>query len=110
MPSEFLLPKPWELLLLQNNQAISFRVNHYLVGEIEIQPKDSNTPKTIPVLRIWPFDASKEPKVAWYDITYSQLQAALLPWLENPRTASSKFLLQAHAYGKRKNFTVTVTP
>ena len=110
MPGEFLLPHPWEPLIMSNGQKISFRVRQWLRGEIEIKPKDSPTPKIIVVLRVWPYDASKPAKVPYYDLTYTQLQAAILPFLENPPTSSSKFHLEAHAYGKRKNFTVTVTP
>ena len=108
--SEFLLPKPWELLLLQHDQKVSFRVNHYLLGVIEIHPKDAPAPREITILRIWPFDTSKEHHATWWDISYSQVIAAMVPILQNPRTMSSKFLLEAHAYGKRKNFTITVSP
>ena len=110
MPSGFLLPHPWEPLLLHNGQSIAFRVRQYQLGEISIHPKGEPAPKTITVLRVWPFDTGKETHVAWWDLTYTQLQAALLPFLENPLTSSSKFHLQANAFGKRKNFTITVTP
>jgi len=110
MAEGFLLPHPWEPLLLHHGQAISFRVSQWLLGEIEIQPKGATEKMTIPVLRVYPYDASKAPKAPWYDLTYTQLQGALLPYLENIPTSSSRFTLRANAYGVRKNFTIEVNP
>jgi hypothetical protein len=106
----FLLPHPWNLLILTHGKTISFRVTHWLQGLIEIQPKDSPVKKTIPVLRVWPSDTGRERHEDWWDITYTQLREAILPWLENPQTSASKFTIQANAHGQRKNFTITVNP
>lgn len=110
MAQGFLLPHPWEPLIMAHGHEIAFRVRQYLLGQIEIKPKDQEGVKTITVLRVWPYDMTRSPKAPWYDLTYTQVQAAILPWLENPLTSSSKFHLKANAVGRRKNFTITVTP
>lgn len=110
MAETFLLPHPWEPLILASGKAIEFRVMHYLVGLIQIKPRSEPEAKTISALRIWPFDTGREHHAAYWDFTYSQVREALLPWLENTQTAGSKFHIQANAHGLRKNFTITVTP
>lgn len=110
MNGGFLLPHPWEPLLLQNAQEIAFRVRQYQLGEIEIKPKGASSPKRITALRVWPDKQGKPAKAPWYDLTYTQLQATMLPFLENPQTMSSLFHIKVNGYGVRKNFTVTVSP
>jgi hypothetical protein len=105
-----LLPHPWDLLILLSGKSISLRVSDYLRGSIMIQQRDGSPPKQIAALRLWAERLDHPSRSPYYDVTYTRLIEALVPFLDNPATSRHAFTMTAGGQGNRKTFTLDVSP
>ena|SRR5579872_6117871 len=104
------LPHPWEPLILQNGQSITFRVSTYAEGSMTIKLKDKPGTKLIRAIRLYGTRVDKHSNAPWFDITTGQLQSTIAPYLESSAFGFGTFRITAQGAGIRKTFRLDVIP
>lgn len=104
------LPHPWEPLILKDGQSITFRVNSFREGSMVIHPKDQPEGKLIRAIRLYGTRVDRHSNAPWFDVTTTQLQHLIAPYLESVGFGFGTFKLMAQGAGIRKTFQVVATP
>jgi hypothetical protein len=100
------LPKPIEVLELQDGQGVSFRALSYQKGELVIHPRDWPDGKTVTAIRVHVRPEDKPLFPHYWDLTAGTLVAQIEPHLNRPDVATLRFTLTARGIGLKKRFEV----
>ena len=103
------LPEPYELMDLQDREAVTFRVVKYEEGEIPIKTQDEPEGKVVHACRVHVPREDKPVGLPYYDITSKTLCAQILPFLGDPVQVKRRFTVTAHGVRPRKRFTLEVS-
>lgn len=75
------LEPPYELLDLEDGEAVDFVILRYLEGEVPIVPRHAPAGKEVPAIRVWVSPEDKPVGAPYWDITAGNLIARLKPVL-----------------------------
>ena len=104
-----ILPGPYEILELGDEETLITRVVTWDVGEVEIHPAYKPEGKWITALRIKVPETDKEYFPFWWDITSQTLLAQLVPHLELAGFERKTYRITKHGVAPRARFSLEVT-
>lgn len=104
------LPKPLNVVELQDGESITFRVSRFETGEETIFPGHAPQGKLVRVLRLHVPAEDKPSFPHYWDVTSTRLYAQLLPQLQLARTMTLRWKITAHGIQPKKYFTVERVP
>ena len=104
------LPKPFELLELNDGESASFAVLRYEKGITTIVPAHMPGGKLVDVIRVHVPPADKPLFPHYFDLLAASLVAQVEPHLKRPDLARLRFTVTAHGIPPKKRFTVEVRP
>lgn len=102
------IPKPYELMDLQDRETVSFRVLRWEPGEIPIKTQDEPDGKLVQSLRVHVPPEDKPVGLPYWDITSQTLQVQLLAMLRDPVQVKRRFTVTKHGVRPRARFTLEV--
>jgi len=104
------LPKPLNVLELQDGESRRFTVTRFEQGEETIFPGHAPQGKKIQVLRVHVRPEDVEHAPYYWDITSSRLVAQLRPQLALVGNLTVRWQVTAHGIAPKKYFTVERAP
>jgi len=102
------LPEPYELMDLQDKEAVTFRVTRYEEGEIPIKTTEEPGGKIVHACRVHVPREDKPIGLPYYDITSKTLCVQIEPFLRDPVQRARRFTVTAHGVRPRKRFSLEV--
>ena len=104
-----MLAEPMELLELNDQETLTFRVTHWQKEEAIIKPEHAPQGKVVTVLRIHVPIADKPVFPQYWDITSKRAIAQIVPWLERPGFERKTFKLKKLGEKPTAHFVLEVT-
>ena len=101
-----LLPRPFEILELDDGQSITMTIESWEEGEAIINPRYMDKPKTITVLRAHVPESEKEYFPFYWDITAVTAVTQLKPLLEAEIHKRRKIKITKHGVAPRARFKI----
>ncbi|MGH7479729.1 MAG: hypothetical protein ACREJ8_09125 [Candidatus Methylomirabilales bacterium] len=103
------LPGPYELLDLQHEGAVAFRVVRFEEGDIEIKTTQVPEGKVVEVCRVHVPREDKPTAPFYWDITSKTLCAEILPHLKRPDLSRLRFKVTAFGVAPKKRFSLDIS-
>ena len=103
-----LLPEPYEILELRDDEGVTLKASAYVLGRMSIKPRYPGAPETklIQALRLQLPAGVKTVGPSFWDVTSQTLIAQLKPHLEDLIRTGREFRITAHGEAPRKRFTL----
>ena len=102
------LPGPFEILEMQDQEQIHFRVHRWEIGETLIHPAYKPEGKWIRAMRLHVDQETKKFFPYYWDVTAQTLIAQLEPLLKSRTGPVWTFAVTKHGTGPRARFSVEV--
>lgn len=100
------LPKPYELLELQDSESVSFRVERWEKNQLTIVPRHQPQGKVVTVIRVHVPVSDKPQFPHYWDLTAASLVAQIEPQLKRADLRDLRFKITAYGAGPKKRFGV----